>query len=189
MASKVQICNMALSRLGASTITSLTDNTTEAKLCNTLFNDLADRVMIQGSWATTIKRVVLAKTTTTPTYGFSSEFQLPVDPKALKIISIDEDIPGSIEYKIEGDKLLSDEAAMKIKYVAQLTDTQDYGPALTEAVEVLLTSYLAIPIAGDRSLAEKLRQEYVQIVSHNLAIDGQQGSKDTVISVDLTEVR
>ena len=38
MTSKVQICNMALSRLGASTITSLTDNTTEANLCNTLIH-------------------------------------------------------------------------------------------------------------------------------------------------------
>jgi hypothetical protein len=189
MASQVQICNMALSRLGASTITSLTDNTTEAKLCNTLFDDLADRAMIQGSWSSTITRTSLAQTTNTPSFEYANEFQLPVDPLCLKVLNIDEDTPGQTEYRIERDKLLTDSASIKIRYIAQLTDTEDYDPLLTEAVEILLASYLALPITGDARLAERLRQEYFELVSHNLAIDGQQGSKAVVSSTDLTDIR
>lgn len=180
---------MALSRLGANTITSLTDNTTEAKLCNTLFDDLADRVMIQGSWTSTITRTALAQTANTPTFGFAQEFQLPVDPKCLKVLEIDEAVLGDNEYKIEGDKLLTDLDSIKIKYIAQLTDTEDWDPMLTEAVEVLLASYLALPIAGDKELAERLRREYFDLVTHNLAVDGQQGSVDVIVSNDLIEVR
>lgn len=189
MSSKVQICNMAISRLSGNTITSLEDNTTEAKLCNTLFDDLADRAMIQGSWATTITRTALAATTNTPAYGFTHEFQLPVDPKCLKVLDISEEPIGSEEYKIEGDKLLSDSSVMKIRYIARLTDTEDYGPLLTEAIESLLGSYLAIPVAGDKTLAKELKLEYFELTSHNLAIDGQQGSKDIMILNDLTEIR
>lgn len=189
MASKVQICNMALSRLSASTITSLTDGTTEAKLCNTLFDTLADRVMIQGSWATVIKRASLSQTTNTPTFDYTYEFQLPVDPFCLKVLNLDEGAPGSIPFRVEGNKLLSDNSTIKIRYIGRLTDTEEYGPLLTEAVEILLGSYLALPIAGNAKLAKQLREEYAAIVGHNLAIDGQQGSKETVISSALIDVR
>jgi len=189
MASKVQICNMALSRLGASTITSLTDNTTEAKLCNTLFDDLADRVMVQGSWTTTIFRAALALTTNTPSFGFSYEFQLPVDPLCLKVLDINEAKPGTLEYRIEGDKLLCDSSTIKIRYIGKLTDTEEYGPLLTEAIELLLASYLAFPITGDRMIAQSMREEYSIFLANNLAVDGQQGSKDKIISDGLIDVR
>ena len=189
MTSKVKICNMALSRLGADTITSLTDNTTEAKLCNTLFNDLADRVMMQGSWTSTVTRVDLALTTNTPSFGYTNEFQLPVDPLCLKVLNIDEIVTGSIPYRIEGDKLLTDTDTIKIRYIAQLTNTEDYDPLLTEAIEVLLASYLALPIAGDKVLAERLKQEYHDMIGLNLAIDGQQGSNEIISATDLTGVR
>jgi len=187
MTSKVQICNMALSRLGANTITSLTDSTSEAKLCNTLFNDLADRVMMQGSWTSTIKRASLARTTNTPAFEYSYEYQLPVDPKCLKVLEVSEYAPGSIEYRIEGDKLLSDNSTMKIRYIAQLTDSEDWDTMLTEAFEILLASYLAVPVMGDRKIARDLKEEYHQLVSLNLAIDGQQGSKEVLTSIDLTD--
>lgn len=189
MASKTQICNLALSRLGASTITSLTDGTTEAKLCNTFFNDLADRAMIQGSWASTIRRVELNLTTTEPAFGYANAFQLPTSPKCLKVLSIDEDYPGSIDYRIEGTKLLTDEGSIYIRYIAQLTNTEDYGTLLTEAIEVLLASYLALPITGDKNAAQSLKEEYHRLVTLNLGIDGQQGSKEQIISSDLIEVR
>lgn len=189
MASKVQICNMALSRLGANNIVSLGDNTPEAKLCSTLFDDLARRVMINGSWTSTIKRASLAKTTNTPAFGYDNEFQLPVDPKCLKVLDINEDVPGDNPYQIEGDKLLTDDSTCKIRYIAELTDTQSYGPMLTEAIEILLASYLAIPITGNRTLAAELKKEYAEILMNNLAVDNQQGTKQEVVSTDLTEVR
>lgn len=189
MPSKVQICNMALSRLGASTITSLTDNTTEAKLCNTLFEDLADRVMLQGTWSSTVRRASLAKTTNTPAFEYNNEFQLPVDPKCLKVLNINEDSPGMIDYRIERDKLLTNESTIKIRYISRIADTEDYDPLLTEAVEILLASYLALPIAGDKTLADRLRQEYYEVVRFNLSADNQQGSKEKVNSSTLTDIR
>jgi len=189
MASQVQICNLALSRLGASTITSLGDNTTEAKLCNTFFNDLADEVMSEGSWTSTITRATLALTTNTPAFGFDNEFQLPVDPQALKILNIDEDIPGSTTYRIEGDKLLSNNDNMKIRYIARLTDSEDWDIYLQRAFIARLASELAYPLTGDDKKAALEFQRYEGFLSRGLAQNGQQGSKQIVISSDAIDVR
>jgi hypothetical protein len=177
MTSKVTICNMALSRIGADTITALTDDTEPARLCNTFFNELADRVMMQGAWSSTVRRVGLAQTTNTPSFEFDNEFQLPVDPKCLRVLSVNETDPGNIDYAIEDDKLLTDESSIKIKYIARLTDTADWDPMLIEAFEVLLASYLAIPIMGDKVAARELRQEYFRLTKHNLSLNNQQSSK------------
>jgi len=180
---------MALSKLGANTIVSLTDGTSEAILCNTFFEDLAKRVMVQGSWTSTIKRAALAQTTNTPTYDYSYEYQLPVGPKCLKVLDIDEEVPGTIDYRIEGDKLLTDESSINIRYIGYLTTTEDYGVLLTEAIETLLASYLALPLTGNAQLSQALKQEYIEILNNNLAVDGQQGEKQTVSITDLIEVR
>lgn len=181
---------MALARLGASPVTNLeTDATVESKLCNTLFDIVARRVMVQGSWTTTIARAELAKTTNTPAFGYTYEFQLPTSPKCLKVLETNETAPGSIAFQIEGDKLLTNESAMKIKYISELTDTERYGPNLTEAIEVLLASYLAYPLSGKSTIAESLKREFSDILQRNLVVDGQQGSKALVTADDLIDVR
>ena len=189
MTSQVQICNLALSRLGANTITALTDGTTEAKLCNTFFTDIADEVMIEGSWSSTIARASLAQTTTTPSFGYSYEFQLPVDPKCLKVLNIDEAAPGNEPFKIEGDKLLSDSTTVKIRYIQRLTDTEDWDVFLRRAFISRLASELAYPLTGDDKKARIELERYELFLSRGLAQDGQQGSKDSIVSTDLTEVR
>jgi len=189
MPSKVDICNMALSRIGAATITSLTQGTRESKLCNTFFNTLAERAMIQGSWTSTITRAELAQTTNTPVFGYAYEYQLPVDPKCLKILGVNEWCPGEVKYVREGDKILTDSDTLSIRYIALLTNTEDYGTGLTEAVEILLASYLAKPLATDPQVSERLRQEYFEIVANNLAIDNQQGSQQVIHLNDSISVR
>jgi hypothetical protein len=189
LSSKVDICNAALSRIGQATITSLTDGTQPAKLCNTFFDLVARRVMTNGSWTSAIRRVTLAKTTNTPAFGFNNEFQLPVDPKCLKVLNVDEDIDGALNYAIEGDKLLTDEGTIKIRYIAELTDSEDYDVMLEEAIEIMLASKLAFRLVGDKQVALELLKEYEVFLANNLAIDNQQGSQQTYLSYDAIEVR
>lgn len=189
MASKVQLCNMALSRLGANTITSLTDNTPEAKLCNTFFSEIADQVMIEGSWTSTISRATLAQTTNTPSFDFTYEYQLPVNPFCLKVLNINETVPGSEPYRIEGDKLVTDATSIKIRYISRITDTQSWDPYLSRAFVARLSSELAYPLTGDAQKAEIEFEKYMKYVEEGLILNGQQGSKDIVSNTYLTEDR
>ncbi len=190
MASKTQLCNLALVRLGANTVVNIaTDSTSEANACNILFDDIADEVMAEGSWTSTIRRVALAQTTNTPAYGFTEEFQLPVDPKLLKILSINDFKPGDILYAIEDDKLLSNNSTISIRYVAQLTDTEDWDIYLQRAFVARLSSELAYLITGDNAKAKGEFERYQLFLHQGLALNGQQGSKQQVVSDDLIDVR
>jgi hypothetical protein len=178
---------MALTRLGAAPIVSLTDGTTSANLCNTLIDDLSYRVMVQGSWTTTIFRAELAQAATAPEFGYTYAYQLPTSPKCLKALDIDGD--PLVDYKIEGDKLLTNETEVFLRYIGVPASTEDYGPLLTEAIEVLLASYLAYPITANKELAAGLKKEYEVLVINSLSIDGQQGTRDQLLISDLTLIR
>lgn len=189
MASKVQICNLALARLGASRITSLSDNTNEAKLCNLMYDDLAEEVMSEGAWSSTIKRASLAKTTNTPAFGFTDEFQLPTDPFCLRVLAINDLTPGDYDYRIEGDKLLANISTMKIKYIGRLTDTQSYDPMLKRAIVSRLAAELAYPITGNLQTANAMQEIYRLHIVDGLAADGTQGSTEDVFRSDSVDVR
>ncbi len=183
---------MALARLGsgASTrIVALTDNTLAANTCNMLFDTLADRAMMQGAWTSTIRRVELALLVDTPAFGYAYQFQLPVDPFCLKVLGLDEAAPNSTDFRVEGDKLLANFNTMSIRYIGRLTDPEDFDPMLTEAVETLLASHLALIISGDKNVAMELKKEYLELVNHNLGLNNQQGSTARIESNDLIEVR
>jgi len=78
---------------------------------------------------------------------------------------------------------------MKVKYIGRLTDTQAYGPFLTQAIITRLTAELAYPITGQASVADRWFQQYERDVQKGLANDGQQGSNELTVSPDLTDVR
>ena len=61
MASVVDICNSALNLLGASTISALTEDSKNARLCNQRFEPIRDRMFRSHAWNCLTKRVELAK--------------------------------------------------------------------------------------------------------------------------------
>lgn len=189
MSSKVQICNLALIRLGVGTITSLSDNTDAANLCNILYDDIRDEVLSEGPWSVTVTRKELNKTTNTPSFGYTYEFQLPTSPKCLKVLEINEEVPGTYDYRIEGDKLLANISTMRIKYIGQITDTGLYSPWLKRALVSRLAAELAYNLTGSSRVAELMMAKYERDLATGLSNDTQQGSADDMPSSDLIEVR
>src|SRR5689334_13439743 len=125
MASDVSICREALQRVGGKSITSLLDESTEAKACNLIWTDTRDSVFREHPWNCLIERAVLQELAQTPAFGFAHQFQLPAD--CIRVLeSNDQTIPtivinGELIYdasqtvfKIEGRKLLTDEVEAKI---------------------------------------------------------------------------
>ena len=93
---KINIVNRALGFLGAEFISSLTEDTKAARFANELFDDTRDAVFRMHPWNCCIKRTSLSKTSNTPAFYFTSEFQLPAD--WLRMVRPEDD---SIEYKID----------------------------------------------------------------------------------------
>ena len=76
MASVVDICNSALNLLGASTISALTDDSKNARLCNQRYEPIRNRVFRSHAWNCLTKRVQLAKDSTAPVIEYANQYTL-----------------------------------------------------------------------------------------------------------------
>lgn len=179
MSSVVDICNRALSRLAANRITSLDDGTIEANECNAAFNQVSQYVQSKGPWQCNKFRVKLPQLAVPPAFGFSYAYALPVDPLFVRVLHLDEDIPGDISYQVENGVLLTDEAQMAILYLGILTNTEQWDSYLEEAVVDQLVSELAYKITGSETFAEKTLQYAKENIKELLALSSLQGSPDT----------
>lgn len=189
MASVVDICNQALIRVGADTIISLGDGTQEAKLCNLWFNTVVEETIAEGMWSSAIFRMTLNRTTNVPAFEYDFEYQLPTNPKVINVLEINENRAGDKKYAIEGDKLLSNESVVKIKYLGRVDNTELFGPYLTRAIVTRLASELAFPLTSNRALAESLLRKYEMDLQKGLTNDNQQGTSIELIANDLLDVR
>lgn len=168
MASEVEICNMALVPLGVDRISSLTEETHQAKVCNAIYSIIRDEELSNHTWSFATKRVQLAQTTNTPVFEFSYEFQIPTD--CLRILNID---ATSYEYRVEGDKVVSDYATPYIRYIYRVTDTTKFSQQFISLLTARLKYELSISLTDSKTLLSTLYNAYTIASARAKAIDSQ----------------
>lgn len=169
---------MALQRVGASRITSIDDGTEESNACAAIYDIVVEEVISAVAWSAATIRVALAQTTTTPVYGYDYEYQLPVDPKCLRVLEIEGDTSSSIDYRIEEDKLVCDETTVNIKYLGLLTSADSFGPFITKCVVSRLAWELSYKFSGVASQQAAMEARYERDLEQMAAADAIQGSAD-----------
>lgn len=158
--SDAQICNMALTQLGAKRITTLTEDSKNARECNAVFDNVRDAVLTDYIWTFAQKRVALATVAGDPVWTddlMTVVYQKPSDFLQLNFVNIE-----TAKVRVEGDQILSDTASLKIKYTFRQTDTTVYHPKFTEAFAARLALELAFAITSNRSLAESAATIYYE---------------------------
>ena len=124
MASVVDICNSALNLLGASTISALTEDSKNARLCNQRYEPIRDRMFRSHAWNCLTKRVQLAKDSAAPVVEYANQFTLPTD--CLRVLKVHngttDSIASSIDYAVEGRKIKTDEGTVFLVYIAKITN-------------------------------------------------------------------
>lgn len=153
--SVVQICNMALTQVGESTITSLADDNKRARLCDSRYTDVRDSVLRAHPWGSATKRAGLSLLVSTPAYGYDNEFQLPTD--WLRIVQPE---LRDVEFKIEGRKLLTNESEFNCTYIYRLEDVTEMDPLLRAAIAARLAAELGLPLARSAERQQNLWQQY-----------------------------
>ena len=114
MASVVNICNSALNLIGASTISALTEDTKNARLCNQRYEPVRNRIFRSNNWNCLVKRVEIAQNTTAPVMEYSYAYALPRDNlRVLKIFNGTTDsIESDLDYKIEGKNIVTNQTTV-----------------------------------------------------------------------------
>lgn len=198
MASKVDICNFALQNLGANSITSIDEGTTEANECKLRYNSSRRALLQMHQWNFAIKRVALARDTATPAFNYNYQFTMPADYLYMIMTSLEEqfqspapqivnsflyvhDVPyygGIDKYRIEGNKLLSYEEEVKIVYVADEQNTGLYSSTFVELLARYLSYQIAYRVVGSRSERDSQKTIFEQELQEFQSIDSQQGVFD-----------
>lgn len=192
MASVVQICNSALNQLGAASITALTDNSKNARLCNERYNTVRDSVFRSHPWNSLIKRIQLAQNTTTPVYGFSYQFNLPSD--CLRVLTID---AYNSDFKVEGRKILCNESSIKLVYVSQVTDPNEMDVLLRETIAAALAADIAYAITANLQVTKLMQERYEFKISEarhadaseGYNVDPENGQVDQILTEDFINSR
>ena len=170
MASTVDICNGALNQLGATTILSLTEDSKNARLCNSRFTQVRDGVFRSHPWNCLQKRIELAQDTTTPAWGFKYAYTLPADClRLLRILDYDSN------YKVEGRKILSDTETMKILYVSRVTDPNEYDESLRETLSSALSADIAFAVTSNNTTATNMYNLFQDKLKDARFIDSTEG--------------
>lgn len=197
MPSVVDICNEAMDLLGAATITALTENSKEARLCNRRFETVRDSVLRSHPWNVAITRASLAKDSDAPAFGFANQFTLPTDPYCLRVLSfwnsnVDSEVAAydsQVMFKIEGRKVLSDEGTCKITYLARITDTETYDSLLSSTIAHKLAAETAYAITGSTTVSQSMQQLYELRLREARSIDAMEGVPDKLIADDFVNIR
>jgi len=170
MASEVGICSNALRKLGDEPITSLTDNSDRARLCNNFYPQVRNELLELRNWNFATARTSLAYEVATPEFTWSYQYQLPSDCiRPIRNQYIDED------YKVEGRKILTNSASLNLIYLKKETDPNQYTPTFITALEDKMAAWLAYPVTGDIQLQALWEQKYEKSLKEASYMDAISG--------------
>lgn len=192
MLSQVQIINMALAKIGDFYISSLTEGTKQATYATIFWENARDSLLQSYPWNFAIERVRLARLTGAPVWQYNYKYQLPNDCLRVLDVSCDEnfDSTQTIEYKVEGRTVVTNETAMYTKYIKQVTDTSYFPPSFSRALSCDLALLLAEPLAVSDASSKQLIMQWREIaISEAKTNDFAEGYSAPVGLYQMTYVR
>jgi hypothetical protein len=173
LASEVEICNSALAKLGVEPISSLSEQSKAARLCQKQYYLIRDELLAHHYWNFAMKREELAALPGEPAFEWSYQYQKPTD--CLRVLHLDR--PERI-FKVEGGKILTKIASTHLLYISKETLTGLYSPHFVEAFAYRLAADLAYPLVQSVSLSERLHAKADQRLADARSLDGQEGVID-----------
>ena len=115
----ITICSDALLMIGAKAITSFNDGTDESSICDRLYPDIRDSLLVMYPWSFSTKKIQLARLLTAPGSVWRYAYQLPGDrlnnPRAV-FESASVGAPVRKDWEIQGDQLLTNLEYVYIDY-------------------------------------------------------------------------
>ena len=174
MSTEVSICNSALTSVGAEPITSLTDGTKAARICNIIYSSERDALLEEHRWNFAIKRVSLAQEDETPVSGYNYSYALPSD--FLAVIDLG-DTAGP--YVIEEESLLTDDSEVYLQYVAKITEPAKWPETFCVALANRIAKKIAPKLKASISRTEQLQAEYEKSLSLAKSVDAASSGQPT----------
>lgn len=179
MSSEVDVINIGLTHIGATTIVSLTDGSVSANAAGKIYEQARDDLLSSHPWNFATQRVQLAQSATAPAFEFDHAYALPSG--WLRTISVHDNNAGhgTILYRMElinGQRAIvtsSDE--VWLRYVSQITDANLMTPDFRAALSLAMARNLSIPLASSNTLYELMTRAADRAVAKARSTDAMGG--------------
>jgi len=150
--SKFDICNKALVLVGANTITSFDENTTESTVAKQLYESTLENLLSRCRWRFAAEQQQLSRSTETPAARWSAKYPIPSNALIIHTVTIGDNV---IEYDRYGTEIFCD-ATSADTVVADYTfqpSEADFPPYFKQALVFELASLFAGAIARNDQLS------------------------------------
>ena len=170
MASKTEICNMALLSLKAETIVNIdTDKSDEARACKIFYPKVLESIFEEFAWPFAQVQAVLGLYEEDPTSSWGYAYAYPVD--AARVVELPTGVSSCVPFLIahgeQGRLIYTDQENAEVVYTKIVTDTSRFPATFTRALSFKLASEIAAPVCdGDLfKLGESAEGKYRSILN------------------------
>ncbi len=177
MAASVEaICNSALLRIGAASISSVSDTTVEAVACNAQYAKVKNDLLFAHPWKFGKTRATLTVDATAPDWGWSYRYALPA--ATLRVLEMEGQDYG-YEWTVEKGYLFNNVGGdIGITYIPNDLAVTAFSPSFDEALAAELAYVLSFSLVQSVSFREELRKEANKKLMEARSFNAQQGSGD-----------
>lgn len=189
MSARTDICNMALTILGAGYINSLDDEGDKARALKSVYYFAKDAVLEDANWSFAIKRFIPAENTAEPIFGWTYSFTIP--PDILRVVRVLRDTAGatplpyswyefpeehSAAHVIEGNEILCNDSPIYCYGVRKMEDEGGFSPLFAEAFAAKLAFMTAQALTGSNTKQQLALGMYMGMIKAAKSRDGQQNT-------------
>ncbi len=161
----IEICNVALRRIGVAEIERMDEASEPARACSRFYDFTRRNILQRFPWTFATRRVQLARVDEKAP-DFEYVYQYPKDALAVRLMYNDSftGLPKKNEYRImssnTGRKIYTNIENAWLEYTADVKDTSLFDDQFVEALSWKLAAEMAYSLTGNMNIANNCVQAY-----------------------------
>lgn len=175
---KIDICNMALARIGVESIESLGEASEPARVCRQFYDHARRVVLRRFPWTFATRRMQLALLPTVPE-NFLYAYRYPAQCEFLRKLYNEnyDNIPAYTAYQVvsdrEGRVIYTNERNVSAEYTADIQDCNLFDEQFSDVLGWKLAAEIAFKLTGNMQVASMAENQYA-----NLYLEAAANSED-----------
>jgi len=166
MTDAVSICNLALQRVGAKPISSLTEDSTAARACNRVYTQARDSELRSHAWSFARTRIQVAADSADPPFGYAKRYALPSDCLRILPTNGTHGDPLQDDWQIEGRFILTDDSSpINLIYIKRETDENTFDMLFTELLIARIAMDVSEKVTQSNTKKDDARVHYKAVQS------------------------
>lgn len=190
MADEVSISNQALTWVGGNIITSLNDDSPEARVCKANYAAIRDAVNEERIWSHSEARFILASPLQ-PIWGAAWRYLLPSNISIIHRVYRTQEarIPFDDWSVEEGYLVAGLEGTFFCKGIRQVTDVSKFPHTYVQALAARLAATICVPLTKNLKREQQLYGIFDAFIAEAASASGRQGSSEVIAPGSFNQVR